>query len=96
MRRGLVHFLTGHGPYPKNLHRFGRKDTPMCDCGELGSPENKVYACTLSGPDIMKLRAQLGGEDTAEALRSPENDLARRERQAAYTAADDVRKWHGQ
>lgn len=31
-----------------------------------------VYACALVSPEVIELRAQLGGEDTAVALRSPE------------------------
>lgn len=70
--RGLVHFLTGHGPYPQNLHRFGQRETPNCECGEFGSPEHMVYACTLVGQRIVELRTQLETVDTVEALRSPE------------------------
>lgn len=70
--RGLVHFLTGHGPYPENLNRFGRRVTPLCDCGELGSPEHVVYACVLASPEVRELRVRLGEEDTAVILRDAE------------------------
>lgn len=69
--RGLVHFLTGHGPYPQNLHRFGQRETPNCECGEMGSPEHVLYACALAGPEIRGLREQLGSVDTAATLRNP-------------------------
>lgn len=59
--RGLVHFVTGHGLYPVNLHRFGRIDTLLCEYGEVGSPKHKVYACTLASQQVRDLRARLGG-----------------------------------
>lgn len=34
---GMMHFLTGHQPYPTNLYRFGRHDPPYCECGEEGT-----------------------------------------------------------
>ncbi|KAG5864212.1 hypothetical protein JTB14_010020 [Gonioctena quinquepunctata] len=39
---GLVHFLTGHGPYPQYLNRFNLKDNSLCECGEEGTPEHVV------------------------------------------------------
>lgn len=42
---GLVHFLTGHGPYPTYLHRFNLKETDRCDCEEMGTPEHIIFEC---------------------------------------------------
>lgn len=70
--RGLVHFLTGHGPYPQNLYRFGRRQDDICDCGERGTPEHMVYACPLVEQDVQQLRRELETVDTGEILRNPD------------------------
>ena len=46
--RGMLHFITGHGPYRDKLYKLSLTDTPMCYCGEgIGSPEHDIWECRL-------------------------------------------------
>ena len=45
--QGLIHFLTGHGPYPTHLARMNLKTDDLCDCGETGTPEHAILRCRL-------------------------------------------------
>ncbi|GBN79919.1 hypothetical protein AVEN_84349-1 [Araneus ventricosus] len=36
--RQLTQFITGHGPFPVYLHRFGKHQDNFCACGQEGSP----------------------------------------------------------
>lgn len=42
---GMVHFLTGHGPYPAYLQRLYPDQGDLCACGQLVTPEHVVLAC---------------------------------------------------
>lgn len=55
---GMVHFLTGHGPYPSYLRRFNLSETEMCQCGEEGTPEHIVVQCGQF-PDTENRRERL-------------------------------------
>ncbi len=43
--RGMVHFLTGHGPYPSHLCRFQLRADDICECGSVGTPDHIVLTC---------------------------------------------------
>nr|CAD7590154.1 unnamed protein product [Timema genevievae] len=43
--QGLVHFLTGIGPYKASLYEQGLAESPTCDCGGLATPEHVVLEC---------------------------------------------------
>ena len=44
--RGLVQFITGHGPYGKYLKRFGQKEVSTCDTCEIeDTPEHALFEC---------------------------------------------------
>ncbi|KAG5866170.1 hypothetical protein JTB14_031022 [Gonioctena quinquepunctata] len=64
---GLVHFLTGHGPYPKYLNRFNLKDNSLCECGEEGTPEHVVLEC-LRYEDQENLRGRIRGRNLREII----------------------------
>ena len=43
---GMIHFITGHGPYNSNLNRLGLKDNAMCTCwNDIGTPEHVIMSC---------------------------------------------------
>ncbi|KAG5867382.1 hypothetical protein JTB14_008498 [Gonioctena quinquepunctata] len=64
---GLVHFLTGHGPYPQYLSRFNLKDNSLCECGEEGTPEHVVLEC-LGYEDQADLRGRIRGKNLREII----------------------------
>ena len=45
-KRGMVHYITGHGPYNETLHRLGIRNSPECTCTEAqGTPEHVMWEC---------------------------------------------------
>nr|CAD7396775.1 unnamed protein product [Timema poppensis] len=46
--QGLVHFITGKGPYPASLRKLGIIESGNCECGEEGTPEHVVLDCVLT------------------------------------------------
>ncbi|GBO34673.1 hypothetical protein AVEN_136781-1 [Araneus ventricosus] len=44
----LIHFLSGHGPFPSYLHRFKFLDSPHCNCGMMGDAEHYIFSCSLT------------------------------------------------
>ncbi|KAG5867385.1 hypothetical protein JTB14_008501 [Gonioctena quinquepunctata] len=64
---GLVHLLTGHGPYPQYLNRFNLKDNSLCECGEEGTPEHVVLNC-LRYEDQENLRGRIKGRNLREII----------------------------
>lgn len=79
---GLVHFLTGHGPYPSYLHRFSLKQDDLCECGQVGTPEHAIFDCDIY-EDVGDLRQRLQARQIAEILNDEElynnlNDLTDR------------------
>ncbi|GBM18366.1 hypothetical protein AVEN_72717-1 [Araneus ventricosus] len=48
--RQLIQFITGHGPFPSYLFRFGKHPGNCCVCGEPGIPFHYTikYRLTLS------------------------------------------------
>ncbi|GBL83054.1 hypothetical protein AVEN_165287-1 [Araneus ventricosus] len=53
--RADVLFFTGHGPFPPNLHRFHLANSPLCSCGEIGTPIHYATSCLLTTSWHMKL-----------------------------------------
>ena len=58
----LNRFRTGQGLCAANLHRWGRCDSPLCDCGETQTMTHIVENCRL-----MKLEGGLNKLHTADA-----------------------------
>lgn len=48
--KGLVHYLTGHGPYMAYLFRMNLAESSRCECGEEGTPEHTVWECDKTLP----------------------------------------------
>lgn len=69
--KGLVHFLSGHGPYPSYLHRFNLKEDEMCTCGAIGTPEHVIFQCRETQQELENERQQLDGLTTEEMLSDP-------------------------
>ncbi|GBM33665.1 hypothetical protein AVEN_203701-1 [Araneus ventricosus] len=43
--RADVLFFTGHGPLPSYLHRLHLANSPLCSCGEIGTPIHYATSC---------------------------------------------------
>lgn len=47
----LTQFLTGHGAFESYLHRFGRRQSPICTaCGAIDTAEHAAFECYRWGP----------------------------------------------
>ncbi|CAL1296084.1 unnamed protein product [Larinioides sclopetarius] len=46
--RQLIQFVTGHGPFPAYLHRFGIHPDSYCACGEEGTPFHYATSCHIT------------------------------------------------
>ncbi|GBM38320.1 hypothetical protein AVEN_158349-1 [Araneus ventricosus] len=46
--RQLIQFITGHGPFPSYLFRFGKHPDNYCACGEPGTPFHYATKCRLT------------------------------------------------
>jgi hypothetical protein len=87
--QGMVHYLTGHGPYPAHLLKLNLRDNDTCSCGEQGTPEHIVLRCATGDPIAIQLRLELENMDTIEILRDMNkaeilNKLANRISQLEY------------
>ncbi|XP_035205273.1 uncharacterized protein LOC118180265 [Stegodyphus dumicola] len=49
-------FLTGHGPFPQYLFRFGFRDNDLCTCGQVGDPDHFLFHCPHT---LLRLHMQL-------------------------------------
>nr|CAD7405581.1 unnamed protein product [Timema poppensis] len=56
---GMVHYLTGHGPYRATLFRLGLTDNDKCDCGEEATPEHVVLECDVTREARLELQTPL-------------------------------------
>ncbi|XP_035231868.1 uncharacterized protein LOC118203694 [Stegodyphus dumicola] len=50
----LTTFLSGHGPFPDYLHRFGLRDYDLCECGLIGTPDHYAFTCRLTEAHHMR------------------------------------------
>lgn len=57
---GLLHFLSGHGPYGTYLERIGSRSDSLCACGEIGSPDHVILECSLLNIDLQDREALKG------------------------------------
>ncbi|XP_035229677.1 uncharacterized protein LOC118201646 [Stegodyphus dumicola] len=44
----LIHYITGHGPFPEYFAKRGISETDICSCAEVGTPEQYVTTCPLT------------------------------------------------
>lgn len=47
LTRGVIEILTGHGEYAYHLHKIGKRESPLCDCGEVDTPVHRIETCPL-------------------------------------------------
>ena len=68
--RGLMHFLTGHGPYKNKLFQLARVNSRSCECGEeIDSPEHKIFECSITEELVSEERRKLQGNTVHEIIR---------------------------
>ncbi|GBM22055.1 Putative protein in type-1 retrotransposable element R1DM [Araneus ventricosus] len=46
--RQVTQFITGHGPFPAYLFRFGKHPDDLCACGQEGTPFHYATACPIT------------------------------------------------
>lgn len=66
--QSLVHFLTGHGPYPTYLHRMYLRDDYQCKCEDLATPEHKFFDCRLAEEQTLDEQKAFRGATVSEIL----------------------------
>nr|CAD7432599.1 unnamed protein product [Timema monikensis] len=69
--RGLVHFITGKGPYPASLRKLGLIESGNCQCGEEGTPEHVVLECVITLEARRNYQREIQGRLVGEVLRDP-------------------------
>jgi len=69
--KGMVQFLSDHGPYPEKLHRLGLRNSPECECGVIGSPKQMVLYCPLV-EHFKEERSILKTCNVVDIVRNPE------------------------
>ena len=70
--RGMIHFITGHGPYNETLNRIGIKESAECACrDEIGSPEHVIFRCRNTNVNPI-IRQKLNNMNTTEIFRNIE------------------------
>lgn len=70
--RGLIHYLTGHGPYGTYLFKINRRPSDGCPCGAIGSPEHMTWECPLTADIEQEARQHLRGKNVGEILQQEE------------------------
>ncbi|KAK9747006.1 Reverse transcriptase (RNA-dependent DNA polymerase) [Popillia japonica] len=65
---GLVHYITGHGPYTEYLYNHGLSETNICNCGETGTPEHVMFHCTALQGVTAQQRLALAEADIRNIL----------------------------
>ncbi|GBM31216.1 hypothetical protein AVEN_193346-1 [Araneus ventricosus] len=53
--RQLIQFITGHGPFPSYLFRFGKHPDNCCACGEPGTPLHCAASCFLTTSGVQQI-----------------------------------------
>ncbi|XP_035215839.1 uncharacterized protein LOC118189365 [Stegodyphus dumicola] len=44
----LTQYITGHGPFPKNLHERNLTQSSLCTCGEEGDADHYMFYCPIT------------------------------------------------
>ncbi|XP_055938049.1 uncharacterized protein LOC129968221 [Argiope bruennichi] len=60
----IIQFLSGHGRFPHYFNKFGIAYNPLCDCGEVGTPDHYVFECIYT----QSLRFKLKNTQTRDQL----------------------------
>ncbi|KAF8782029.1 Retrovirus-related Pol polyprotein type-1 like protein [Argiope bruennichi] len=66
----IIQFLSGHGRFPSYFQKFGITDNPLCDCGDVGTPDHYIFECAYT----QSLRQKLNYTPTKDLLiQDPKN-----------------------
>lgn len=65
---GQTAALTNHGPYPEYLHRFNKRESPLCVCGEQGNADHYLSHCPLTQKWHIKPRTPNNKQHWAQQL----------------------------
>lgn len=55
----VLYFLSGHGSFPSFLHKIGRRDDNLCECGAVGHPLHYIFEHCLLMPHTFKSNKNL-------------------------------------
>ena len=70
--RGMIQYITGHGPYQENLYRLGIINSPNCECGEISATaEHVTWECEITRNVKSEIRAILAQRQLFEIIRIP-------------------------
>ncbi|GBN27346.1 hypothetical protein AVEN_110854-1, partial [Araneus ventricosus] len=69
--RQLIQFITGHGPFPSYLFRFGKPPDNCCVCGELVKPLHCATKCRITLYYHLRCPADLYIEAWMKSITNP-------------------------
>lgn len=55
----VIYFLSGHGSFPTFLHKIGRKEDDLCECGAVGHPLHYIFEQCLLMPHSLNYNKDL-------------------------------------
>nr|CAD7571681.1 unnamed protein product [Timema californicum] len=67
--QGLVHYITGHGPYRESLFRMNLSETSLCCCGGEVTPEQMTLECIFTERERAKLLMPMQANALFDILR---------------------------
>ena len=70
-RKGLIHFMTGHGPYRGTLFRLNLVDSPACNCAEdIATPEHVIWFCKNLDHELRSFRDKFRDKNLFNIIRN--------------------------
>ncbi|KAF8782028.1 Retrovirus-related Pol polyprotein type-1 like protein [Argiope bruennichi] len=66
----LIQFLSGHGRFPYYFNKFCITNDPLCDCGEVGTPDHYIFECIHTQSLRLKLK---NAQDRDQLIQDPHN-----------------------
>ncbi|GBO42338.1 hypothetical protein AVEN_182306-1 [Araneus ventricosus] len=69
--RKLIQFITGHGPFPSYLFRFGKHTDNCCACGEFGTSLHYATKCRITLYYHLRCPADLYIEAWMKSITNP-------------------------
>nr|CAD7437936.1 unnamed protein product [Timema bartmani] len=67
--QGLVHYITGHGPYRTSLFRMNLSETRLCCCGGEVTPEHVTLECIFTKRERAELLVPIQANAIYQILR---------------------------
>ena len=95
---GMIHYLTGHGPYGKYLRRIEKRPDDKCGlCNTIETPEHVLFQCEGTRAHGAEEREKLSGHTVGDALRDADlceslNKLANRISRIRKSEHQEVRR----